>query len=79
MTYSLATTSLAIEAACRLTLDLKSNGYGADTIESFEGLFEDFCKIFSAFPGVDITDAIRYWEQNQNDSGELVIDAWAFA
>jgi hypothetical protein len=79
MKNNLATTSLAIEASCVLTLQLKSNGYGADTIQSFEALFEDFCKIFAAFPGVDVIDAIRYWENNQNDAGEVVIDTWAFA
>jgi hypothetical protein len=67
--FSLATTSSAIEAACVLTLDLKSNGYGADTLESFDTLLLDFCRIFHQCPSVSIEEAISFWMDNQDDSG----------
>ena len=69
--YPLDITSLALEAACVLNLKLKGNGYGADTIESFEQLFDEFCYIFASFPGNSIQDAIEFWEVHQDEYGEL--------
>jgi hypothetical protein len=66
--YDLSTTSMAIEAACRLNLELKDNGDGADTLESFTELFEDFCPIFDSYPDVSIQDAIDMWFNELQES-----------
>lgn len=66
--FKLATTSRAIEAACRLNLELKDNGYGADTIENFTELFEEFCPIFDSFPDISIQDAIDMWFHELQES-----------
>lgn len=71
MENSLAITSQALDAACSLHLELRDNGYGADTIESFTLLFEDLCAIFKAVPDLSIQDAIDFWEANQREYGEL--------
>lgn len=71
MENNLAITSQAIDAACRLNLTLKDNGYGADTIEGFTLLFEDLCAILKAFPDHSVQDAIEFWETHQNEYGEL--------
>ena len=72
MDYSLATTSQAIEATCVLNLQLKSNGYGCDTIDSFQDIVAEFSYIFTRYPDFNITEAISYWENNQNDEGRLI-------
>lgn len=74
MENNLAITSRAVEAACRLNLELTGNGYGADTLEGFTLLFKDFCAIFEAFPEHSIQDAIEFWETHQSEYGELQFD-----
>jgi hypothetical protein len=69
--YNLSVTSQALEAACVLNLKLKDNGYGADTIESFEQLFDEFCHILETFSDMSIQDAIEFWEVHQDECGEL--------
>lgn len=71
MENNLEITSHALEAACRLNLELKDNGYGADTIESFTQLFEEFCAIYRKFPEHSIRDSIEFWETHQSEYGEL--------
>lgn len=69
---NLAITSQAIEAVCVLNLKLKNNGYGIDTLENFEHLFNEFCAIFTGFPEMDIPGAIEFWEMHQDECGEPV-------
>jgi hypothetical protein len=79
MENNLTITSQAIDAACRLHLELRDNGYGADTIESFTQLFEEFCAIFEAFPEHSIQDSIDFWNFHQSEYGELrlTVPPWA--
>lgn len=75
MTYSLLITSQAIEAACRLNLQLRDNGYGADTVEAFNELIEDFCRIFSKFSTrFSVQEAVDLWTYSQDQYGELVLN-----
>ena len=68
---NLAITSQAIEAVCVLNLKLKANGYGIDTLENFEHVFNEFCAIFTGFPEMGVHGAIEFWEMHQDEYGEL--------
>jgi hypothetical protein len=68
---NLAITSQAIEAVCVLNLKLNANGYGIDTLDNFEQLFNEFCAIFTGFPEMDVQEAIEFWEVHQDEYGEL--------
>lgn len=74
MENNLAVTSQALDAACRLHLKLRDNGYGVDTIEGFTLLFDDLCAILKTIPDLSIQDAIEFWETHQSEYGELQFD-----
>ena len=75
MTYSLLITSQAIEAACRLNLQLKDDGYGADTVEAFNELIKDFCRIFNKFSArFSVEEAVDLWRYSHDQYGALVLN-----
>jgi hypothetical protein len=73
--YPLSTTYKAIEAACRLNLQLIHDNHGADTVEAFNKLIEDFCRVFSKFSTrMSVQEAVDLWRYEHDEYGKLVLN-----
>jgi hypothetical protein len=75
MTCPLSTTYKATEAACRLNLQLIHDNHGADTVEAFNQLIEDFCRVFNKFSTrMSVQEAIDLWRYEHDEYGKLVLN-----
>lgn len=52
----------AIQAACRFNLDMCANGYGCDSMYTFNDLVEGMAQIAEQMPDLDIAGIVEFYE-----------------